>query len=132
MLKEVYNLIKDKRRIKMVQEASLDPNSRSGFKTENGLLFGSQEWFNAIEKNVIPRHFVKGIISRVYMSGHNDYPEFEIESEEGKTTWTRAGIDSAYKSGKNVELVYINQKYKRPTEITGIAAKCVIKISIDE
>ena len=106
-LKQIYNLKNDSKRIKMVQEASLDKNSYAGYKTENGLLFGTKEWFNAIEQGIIPTYAVKGIISRVYISGHNDYPEFEIESNEGKTTWTREGIDVAYKVGKSIELIMV-------------------------
>ncbi len=131
-LKQIYNLKDDFRRTKMVQEASLDKNSYAGYKTENGLLFGTKEWFSAIENNIIPKHTVKGFISRVYMSGHNDYPEFEIESNEDKTTWTREGIDESYKVGKSIELVYVEQKYKRPTDVTGVISKCVIEIKIAE
>lgn len=131
-LKQIYTLKNDFRRIKMIQEASLNKNSYSGYKIENGLLFGTKEWFNAIGNGIIPKHIIKGVISRVYMSGHNDYPEFEIESNEGKTTWTREGIDAAYKVGKNIELIYVEQKYKRPTDIIGAISKCVIEIKIAE
>lgn len=131
-LKQIYNLKDDFKRIKMVQEASLDKNSYAGYKTENGLLFGTKEWFNAIENGIISKHTVKGFISRVYMSGHNDYPEFEIENNEGKTIWTREGIDEAYKDGKSIELIYVEQKYKRPTDITGAISKCVLAIKIAE
>jgi hypothetical protein len=131
-LKQIYNLKKDFKRIKMIQEASLDKNSYSGYKIENGLLFGSKEWFEAIDQGVIPKHTVKGIISRVYMSGHNDYPQFEIESDEGKTSWTRTGLDEAYKIGKSIELIYVEQKYKRPTAIIGPISKCVLEVNILE
>jgi hypothetical protein len=131
-LKQIYNLKNDFIRIKMVQEVSLDKNSYAGYKTENGLLFGSKEWFNAVENGIILKHTIKGFISRVYMSGHNDYPEFEIENNEGKTTWIREGTDKAYKVGKNIELTYVEQKYKRPTDVTGVISKCIIEIKIAE
>jgi len=66
------------------------------------------------------------------MSGHNDYPEFEVENSEGKTVWTRLGYDAAYQVGKKVELIYVEQKYKRPTDITGAISKCVIEIRVAE
>jgi hypothetical protein len=131
-LKEIYNLKKDIERIKKVQEASLNDNSRSGYKIENQLLFGTNEWFNAIKIDMIQKHVVKGIISKVYTSGHDDFPEFEIENNECKTTWTREGLDSAYKVGRNIELIYVEQKYKRPSDITGAISKCVILIKITE
>lgn len=132
LFKSIYNLKGDDRRIKMVQEASLDKKSYAGYKLENGLLFGTKEWFDAIETGKIPKCVVKGLITRVYMSGHNDYPEFEIESSEGKTVWTRFGHDTAYQVGKNIELIYIEQKYKHPTDMTGAISKCVIEIKISE
>jgi len=95
-------------------------------------LFGTKEWFDAIEHEIIPKYLVKDIISKVYMSGHNDYPEFEVENSEGKTVWTRLGYDAAYQVGKKVELIYVEQKYKRPTDITGAISKCVIEIRVAE
>lgn len=129
---QIYNLKDDSLRINMIQEASLDKNSYAGYKTENGLLFGTKEWFNAIENNIIPKHTIKGFICSVYMSGHNDYPEFEIKSGDSKTTWVREGNGAAYKVGKSIELTYVEQKYKRPTDITGAISKCVIEIKIAE
>jgi len=117
----------------MVQEASLDKKSHAGYRIENGLLFGTKDWFTAIEQDIIPKHMVKGVISRVYMSGHNDYPEFEVKSDEDETsTWPREGAESAYEVGKYVELIYVEQKYKRPTDITGPISQCIIQIKIGE
>jgi hypothetical protein len=131
LLKEVYNLKKDTERIKNVQLSSITKNS-SGYKIEEGLLFGTKEWFDAIETGKILKHIVQGVITRVYMSGHNDFPEFEIENNQGKSVWTREGIDSAYKVGQLVELIYVKQKYKRPSGISGVYSSCVIEIKISE
>jgi hypothetical protein len=76
-------------------------------------LFGSKDWWDAIKNGVIPKHKIVGVISRVYMSGHNDWPEFEIESIGEKTTWTRVGVDSFYKVGRKVILEYVVQKAKK-------------------
>ena len=123
--KEIYNLKDDKAYIKMVQDASLDKSSTSGLKIENGLLYGTKDWFNAIERGQIITQTISGTISKVYMSGHNDYPEFEIDSNGNKTSWTRKGIDNAYVVGRHVELIYVIQKFKR-----GATTQCVIKINI--
>ncbi len=132
LFKSIYNLKGDNSRIKMVQEASLDNKSFAGYKQENGLLFGTKEWFDAIETGKILKNVVRGVITRVYMSGQNDFPEFEVENIEGKTIWTRLGNETDYQVGKNVELIYVEQKFKRPTGITGIISKCVIEIKISE
>ena len=110
---EVYNLKNDSHLIELIQKASLNPDPHYGLKIEGGLLFGTKEWFNAIEKGAIKSHFLKGVISKVYMAGHNDFPEFEIENKEGKTNWERKGIDEYYKTGRNIELVLVEQKLKR-------------------
>jgi hypothetical protein len=131
-LKSIYCLKEDYRRIKIIQEASIDEKSIYGYKIENGLLFGTKEWFDAIEDGIIIKHSIKGIITRIFMSGHNDYPEFEIENSEGKTIWPKFGCDDAYKVGKKIELVFVEQKYKRPNDIIGPISKCVIEIKNSE
>jgi len=131
-MKSIYSLEQDEMRIKMIQEASIDQNSYAGYKTESGLLFGTKEWLIAIEHGIIPKHSIKGVISQIYMSGHNDYPEFEIENSVGKSVWTKLGEGSAYQVGKKIELVYVEQLYKKSTAITGMISKCVIEIKISE
>lgn len=126
---QIYSLKNDFKRIKMVQEASIDKNSNSGYKIENGLLFGTKEWFTAIDNGIIHKHTLKGSITRLFMSGQNDYPEFEIECSDGKSVWTRLGNDFEYKIGRKIELIYVEQKFKRPQNFTGGFAKCVIKIN---
>ena len=128
MLENIYSLRDDRRSIRSVQEVSLDKSSNSGLKIENNLLFGSDEWFNAIENGEIRRHKIVGTISRVFMSGHNDYPQFEIENSEGTTNWTRAGTDTAYKVGRRVEVIYVEQKFKRHLPLI---SKCVLEINIE-
>ena len=128
---EIYNISNDIRRIKLGQEASLDVNSLSGYKIEDQILFGSNEWFDNIKTGKIKKHLVTGIISKVYVSGHNDYPEFVIDNNEGSTTWPRLGNDDAYKVGKKIELVFVEQKYKRPSDITGTISKSIIQVRIE-
>jgi hypothetical protein len=127
---EIYNLKNDFRKIQMIQEVSLDKKSFAGFKVENSLLFGTKKWFTAIEKGDIKSYIVKGIVNKVLISGHNDFPEFEIKSDIGISKWFREGNDEAYKLGNSIKLVYVIQKYKRPSDITGSIAKCVLKIEI--
>ena len=127
---EIYNLKHDKLLVKRVQEVSLDPKSSNGFKIEDGLLFGSPEWFHAIEIGKIPSETINGTLSRVYMSGHNDYPEFEVDSDGIKTQWTREGDDSAYVVNRQVKLTYVIQKFKRPISILGPTTKTVLQIDI--
>jgi hypothetical protein len=128
----IYDIRNDSNLITMIQDASLDKESYVGYKIELGLLFGTKEWFDALNDNKISKYVINGIISNIYMLGHNDYPEFEIKNNEGNTIWPRKGNPEEYKVGKNIRLIYIEQKYKRPTSITGVIAKCIIKIEIEK
>ena len=127
-----YNFKDDKEAIKRLQEVSSDPKSNYGLKMENGLLVGTKEWFLATEDGRLPIKTLIGRISKVYMSGHNDWPEFEIESKEGLSTWTREGNDSLYQVGKLVELDFVIQKYKRPWDMLGPTTKTVLEIRIEK
>lgn len=126
-----YKFQEDKEAIKRLQEVSSDPKSIFGLKTENGLLIGTKEWFLATEDGRLSKQTIHGIISKVYMSGHNDWPEFELEDESGKSTWTREGNDKLYQVGKQVEIDYVIQKYKRPWNMLGPTTKFVLEIRIE-
>ena len=108
---KIYDLKMDKERVRQIQKATLET-------TEFGLvpdpaLFGSDEWWGAIKLGRIPVQTVKGVISRVFMSGHNDFPEFEIDDGKEKTQWERRGIEEAYTVGRSVLLKYVIQKFKK-------------------
>jgi hypothetical protein len=109
---KVYDLAQDQDTIALVQKASLQTHD-FGFLPEIA-LFGSKEWWAAVEDGRIPRHVVEGVISRVYMSGHGDRPEFEIESGGQITRWTRFGDQKVYKAGRRVRLEYVLQRPKKP------------------
>jgi len=131
MVEAIYQLKSDKQTIKILQRASLDTISTAGLKIENDLLVGSDIWFEAIDTGKIKKHSIKGTISQIYQTGHNDYPQFVLENPEGKTTWTRHGTESAYIIGKIVEVIYVEQRLKRPIAILGRFSKCIIQINIE-
>lgn len=107
---KVYDLKEDKRRIKLIQDATLN-SWTAGLKKEHG-LFASDKWWSAIEDGRTPKISLEGIISRVYMSGHNDFPEFELTSESGRRSFERFGEDRYYIVGKKIKVIYVIQKHK--------------------
>ena len=127
-----YRFKNDKDSIKRIQNASKDKSSDSGVKIENGLLIGTKDWFKAIDNGEIEKHTLKGVISKVYMSGHNDWPEFEIDCDGNISSWTREGIDKNYEIGKRIEIDFVIQKFKRPIDILGPTTKQVIEIRIEK
>ena len=53
---------------------------------------------------------VRGVISQLYMAGHGDWPEFEIQSSGQTTRWSRFGNQKAYEVGRRVRLDYVLQR----------------------
>jgi hypothetical protein len=76
-------------------------------------LFGSDEWWKAIADGRIPRLEIRGVIANVYMTGHGDWPEFEIDTDGRKTRWTRFGDQSLYRAGREVRVEYVMQRTKK-------------------
>lgn len=106
----------------------------------NGLLCYSDEWFRAVEIGQLPSTTLNGVITRVFMSGHNDYPEFELEANGEKTRWTRSvsgayagNGDKLFEAGRSVRLKYVEHPWKpgQPgSKILGSHAKLVVYIEI--
>jgi hypothetical protein len=129
MLRPVFELRRATSYVAAVQNTTL--RSSGGLMPDHG-LFGSPEWWNAVENGHIPTHRVSGIISRVYMSGHNDYPEFEVTSDGTTTCWTREGDDDAYVPGRAVTVEYVLQRFKTPLKGVGEYSESVLRILIDD
>ena len=87
----------------------------------------SEEWFKAVETGGIKSHISKRRHLKSIQTGHGDFPEFEIETEHGKTSWMRYGLESEYAVGRKIELTYVEQQYKRPIALLGPISKCVIQ-----
>jgi hypothetical protein len=109
---KIYDLKNDHRYIEAIQKATLNtPNF--GFKPNNG-LFGSSEWWAAVQNGVIPAKIIEGKISNISMGCNRDFPEFEISSATETKGWPRFGDSDAYKIGKKARITYIVQERKQP------------------
>lgn len=112
---KIYDLRNDERTIRAIQGATLN-TKKYGLRPDHG-LFGSQEWWLAIKSGAVPKQMVDGTISRVYMSGHNDFPQFDMTTDDGRTTsWIREGDDKHYIVGKRAKIIYVLQKFRQPSE----------------
>jgi len=139
-LEHVYDLRYDSDYVAAVRDATAN-TSDFGLVPEHGLL-GSTDWWRAVDARTIPLHEIRGRISRVYASGHDDYPEFEIDDGTGKTAWprltsttdddalTRSEKASLYKIGAPVQVTYVLQKPKRIIPGLGATHEVVIGIWI--
>ena len=110
-MKRIYALADDHELVAHVQRATLTT-------TEFGIipdiaLYGSKEWWQAIEDGRIPQHVIDGVISDVFTSGETNWPQFEIDCSGSKTVWTRFGDPQSYEIGQRVKLAYVVQRPKK-------------------
>lgn len=108
---KVYDLAEDQETVDLVQRATLNTND-FGLIPEVA-LFGSDDWWRAIDDGRIPLCEVSGTIVRVFASGHGDWPEFELESRGDRSRWTRLGEQSLYQEGRQVRVQYVMQKARK-------------------
>jgi hypothetical protein len=111
IMTRIYDLADDHELVEKVQSATLTTTD-FGIVPEI-VLYGSQEWWQAIEDGRIPRYEIDGVITDVFTSGESNWPQFEIESNGSKTIWTRFGDPRSYEIGARVKLTYVIQKPKR-------------------
>jgi hypothetical protein len=107
-----YDLAADHETIALVQRAT-STTKEFGLVPEIA-MFGSDEWWAAIGDGRIPKQEVAGTVSRLYMSGHGDWPMFELDSDGARSSWTRLGNGAAYAEGKEVRIEYVMQRPRRP------------------
>lgn len=128
----VYDLGADCRGIESTQEASL--HGDYGLETKPA-LFGSNEWWQLLGTEKLPLHTIEGVISEAYMSGHNDFPEFEVDDGTARTQWMRRGDDTVYIVGRPVRLKFVEMKFKKVVgklPVTDDTCECVIRIDMGE
>lgn len=106
-----YSLADDRETVALVQRATL--NTKDFGLDPEVALYGSADWWKAINDGRIPKYAVQGVISRMYATGHGDWPEFELKSGSGTTRWTRLGEPSLYQEGRQARVEYVLQKRRR-------------------
>ncbi len=131
----VYRLKNDPERIRHIQRATLT-TKEFGIEPTHGLV-GSDDWWGQIERGALALQTVRGQISRVYMASMNDWPEFELRSEDGTLSqWTRESNALAfgryYSPGRRVEIDYVIQHHRRQSFDGGGATKVVIEIRVSD
>ena len=114
----VYLLADDAVRIGNIQKATLG-TADYGLALDHGLL-GSNDWWNAIERDTLPLHTDYGTVSCVTMTGMGDYPSFKILADDGTVTdWlTREAAprkDQLYQIGLRVIHKYVDMRPKNPS-----------------
>jgi hypothetical protein len=107
----VYALRDDIETIASIQRATLE-TEEYGLEPDPA-LFGSADWWAAIDRGDLLVHEVAGRISKVYWASMNDWAEFELRTIEGETsTWTRLGDHTRYVEGLEVSVSFVQQRFK--------------------
>ena len=116
---KVYTLWDDARGVKNIQEATLN-TADYGILQEHG-LFGSREWWSAIDNGELAVHTVYGTICDLAMESMNDWPVFRILCDDGtvtesitRETLTTISIsDNLYQIGRRVIWQYVHVRHKK-------------------
>lgn len=114
---KLYALWDDTLGIKRIQDATLKTEDY-GVLPEHG-LFGSAEWWSAIEKGALPVYTIQGIICDLTMESMNDWPVFKILTDDGYVTKsiTREHLplraDDEYQIGRRVIWQYVHVRPKK-------------------
>jgi hypothetical protein len=109
----VYRLRHDTERLEAVQRATRTTRKFGIMKTDG--LFGSEAWWRRIDEGQLKVHTVRGIITRLYIGGMRDTPEFVLRSDDGREcSWLRLAnsdeLEEHYKVGRQIELDYVLQR----------------------
>jgi hypothetical protein len=76
--------------------------------------FRSAEWWSAFRCGNVPVRVLRGVISKVFWSGHGDYPEFTMATDDRQELdFTREGDLSRYVEGLRAEVHTVTQRFKR-------------------
>jgi hypothetical protein len=131
----VYRLRDDGDFIANVQRATTTTNE-FGIEPTDG-LFGSADWWSRVDSGRLATHTLRGHVSRVYMAGMNDWPEFEMMSDDGeKSRWTREAntIEQSkmYEAGRRVEVDYVLQRHRPASWDRGSETKVVLEIRLGD
>lgn len=123
-MKPVYSLSEDLHRnpkkVELTQARTLDNRSLpGGLKGIHG-LFGSDEWWHNISKEIIPVTRLSGIVTKIYREGmHNEEMGFEMEVSDGSTFRYSCVVNERcdlklYQIGKRITFEYATEPLKNP------------------
>jgi hypothetical protein len=90
-------------------------------------LFGSDEWWRAVERGEIPIHRVKGIIETPRWGSMGDWPMVRIRHDDGNVSeWTREGDVAQYSRGRPIKLEYVLQRHRKESTFSLDSEKKVL------
>ena len=123
-MKVIYNILESEDN-KRTQD--IIRKGKSGYRIKWG-LYGTIEWFNNLRAdNLI--ECINGKISRITMTGHNDFPMVEIDNGVNNFQFQVLGNEILYKPGLTIKIECIKNKYISPSSsLEELLIPLIIKI----
>lgn len=122
---KVYDLANDKRTVALTQEATL--NSEDGGLVSDVALFGSPEWWSAIERGVISLNVVEGKVVGVSSIERGGWPEIKIDSDGEVSTWSALGFFDKCTLNMGIRIEFVVERFRKV--MAGISStKVVVRV----
>lgn len=131
----VYDIRHDAERVRHIQEATLN---RPGFGlVPEPALFGSDEWWQAIDDGRVTATVEEGVVSVVRWGSMGDWPVWHFRSADGtESEWTREGDYTRYVDGLRARITTVITRWKAdsmPVRMGKPAAHpMIIKIELED
>ncbi|MCR9172650.1 MAG: hypothetical protein NXI10_09175 [bacterium] len=106
----IFDVTTDPKRTPIIQKRI--KSEKTAFRTKWG-LYGTESWLNSLKQDGIVKE-LKGKITDLVSTGHDDFPEFRMETENGIYQFERLGIENEYEKGKLVTVMAVQNKYILP------------------
>jgi hypothetical protein len=107
----VYDIRENPPYVRLVQQATLN-RPGYGLDPEPG-LFGSEEWWGAVENGWLPSAEAEGVVADVRWESMGDWPGWTFRASDGsESRWTREGDHTRYVVGLGARIQTVEVKWK--------------------
>jgi hypothetical protein len=131
----VYDIRHEPERVRQIQEATLN---RPGFGlVPEPALFGSDEWWQAIDDGRVTATVEEGAVGVVRWGSMGDWPVWRFRSADGtESEWTREGDYTRYVEGLPARITTVITRWKADSSSVRMgeptAHSMLIKVELED
>jgi hypothetical protein len=131
----VYDIRQDAERVRQIQEATLN---RPGFGlVPEPALFGSDEWWRAIDDGRVTAMVEEGVVGVVRWGSMGDWPVWLFRSADGtESEWAREGDYTRYVEGLPARITTVITRWKADSSSVRMgrpaAHSMLIKVELED